>query len=131
MEIRFDYEYDCGGYTRSNTINVDKDTFENDRLLVLVCAYMNDWGGYPGRTIDRYLHNKFPNCHTLEYMYGECGENVYSCYVEGLKDFREIIDEMGMDYSEAESYITYECLKFNEACKKKKKDNENFSIWKD
>ena len=128
MNIRFNYEYDCGGHVYEHNIDIEKEEFENDKLLMLVCAYMQTWGGYPGKEIDEYLHNRFPNVHTTDDMLGFGLYNVYSCEIDGLKDFYEIADgELGLSFNEGKEWIKKECRIYNENCKGKRR--ESFSIW--
>lgn len=128
MEIKFNYEYECGGHTYTRTLEIDKDEFENDILFMLVCSYMQTWGGYPGMEIDQYLHNKFPNTHTYDDMYGHSIYNVYSCEVEGLKPFGQIVDGvLGLNYTEGEEWMKAECAKYNNEHKGNRQ--KNFSIW--
>jgi len=128
MEITFDYEYDCGGHVYERTVEMEKDEFEQDMLLTLVCSYMQTWGGYPGKDIDMYLHNRFPDIHTLEDMYGHSIYNVYRCNVEGLKDFSRIADILlGMTYKEGEDEVNRLCREYNQQFKGKSRENQ--SIW--
>lgn len=129
MDIVFNYEYDCGGDAYTKSVEISKEEFENDNLLILVCAYMQTFCGYPGKTIDIYLHNRFPYEHTLDDMlYGRGIYNVYSCAVDGLKDFDKIAyGILGLTVGEAEEWMEAECEKYNEQFKFE--EEEGFSIW--
>lgn len=129
MKIRFDYEHDCGGHAYERYMDLDKKDFEEDKTLMLVCAYMQSYCGYPGPIIDLYLHNKFPNVHTLDDMLAGGCYNIYNCNVEGLKPFTEIMDGVyGIPYYESVEFVEKLCTEFNN--KHKGKERENFSIWK-
>lgn len=130
MIITFKYEYDCGGDAYEHTLEMSKEEFENDILFMLVCSYMQTWGGYPGKVIDEYLHNRIPNTHTYEDMFGHDIYNVYSCEVEGLKPFGEIADGvLSLRYHEGEEWVKAECAKYNN--ERKGNRQEKFSIWND
>lgn len=134
VKIRLDYEYDCGGHTHSSEFELGNDEFENDKLFVLVCSYMQTWGGYPGKDIDQYLHNKFPKYHVYDDMYGVSVYNVYSCsvlldYDENLKGFPEMCDGMlHLNAKDGEIWVKMKCKEFNERMKGQKRGG--FSIWK-
>lgn len=126
IDIVFDYEYECGGHRYSRSVQIPTSLFENDTLLVLVCAYMQSWGGYPGKDIDMYLHNKFPDVHTTDDMLGFY--NVYRCHVDGLKGFSEVADGLlSMTYNEAEEWVKFKCREFNK--NHKGNSRSSFSIF--
>lgn len=128
VNIRFNYELDCGGHTYSKNFDLSDEDFANDTLLVLVCAYIQTNTCYPGKEIDEYLHNKFPNIHTLDDMYGHSIFNIYGCVVDGLKDFGHICDGLlNLTYDEGERWMLDNCKKYNASKKLEKQDG--FSIW--
>ena len=137
MKIEFDFEYDCGGHVWTRTVEISKSEFEQDKLLVLVCSYMGNWCGYPGKDIDEYLHKRFPNQYKWDDTYYGNGRkyNVYNCRIEGFNtNYQEVaLHLIGIsDYKEIEEWIKTSCRRYFRSRNKQTdgKDTEEFSIWK-
>ena len=127
IEIKFSFEYDCGGHYSTGTVKMPKEEFESDKLLVLVCSYMSYCyrGGYPGIEIERYLRMRFPE---LKYIFHVPIVNVYDCEVDGLKTDYQDIGFHFLGISDTKKILRW----IKEQCDNyvlKETDRGNYSIW--